>query len=100
MRKELLEICEKAFVKEKDWRDRDSASAQRQLGECYALLKAGCDFTILTEKSDENTIWLEVYSHGFCWFVSIDHDKSDMDRETYYLPTKKRLEETNGKDWY
>lgn len=107
-RKELIEICEKAFVPENKWHDRDSESAQRQLGECYALLKAGCDFEIMYDdggcSTDEKTIWLYIYSHGFGWFESFNEVKErtrdDCDSHHYYLPTLKTLKEVKGGDWY
>ncbi len=107
-RKELIAICESAFVPEIKWNDRDSESAQCQLGECYALLKAGCDFEIIYEDdicgTDENTIWLYVYSHGFSWFESFnkpnERTRDEMEEHHYYLPTIKRLKEANGNDWY
>lgn len=94
-RQELIEICEKAFVEEKDWKNRDSESAQCQLGECYALLKAGCQFEIDFNNTNNRTIWVNVYSKGFMAF-----EGGNLEEHNYYLPTKKRLEETNGKDWY
>ena len=98
-RKELIEICESAFVKEKDWTNRDSESAQCQLGECYALLKAGCKYKISYKddicKTDSETIWIYIYSHGFMYF-----EEGIEEEHFYYLPTMKRLKERQGKDWY
>lgn len=106
-REDLIEICEKAFVKEKDWRYRDSEQSQCKLGECYALLKAGCEFEVTYDgdlcETDEDTIWLYVYSKGFMYFDYYDgedEDKNYKEEHHYYLPTLKRLEETKGKDWY
>lgn len=107
-RKDLIEICEKAFVSEDKWHDRDSESSQCQLGECYALLKAGCDFEVIYKddicETNENTIWLYVYSHGFGWFESFnepnERTRNEMEEHHYYLPTMKRLKEANGDDWY
>lgn len=104
-REDLLKICEQAFVKEEDWHDRDSESSQCQLGECYALLKSGCDFKVIYEddicETDEHTIWLYVYSKGFCWFESYGEDRDDYkEKHHYYLPTQKRIDEANGGDWY
>lgn len=91
---ELIDICEKAFVKESDWKNRDTEEAQCQLGECYALLKAGCEFEI-KEETDDKTIWLVVYSKGFMYF-----EGGNKEEHEYYLPTYKRLESAEGKDWY
>lgn len=57
-REDLLALCERAFVPHDRWRNRDSSSAQRQLGEAYALLKAGCDFYV-SGKSDTGTLWAD-----------------------------------------
>lgn len=99
-RKELINICEKAFVIESKWHDRDSQISQEQLGKCYALLKDGCDFKVIYDeylcKTDENTIWLYIYSKGFQSFEL----GADKEEELFYLPTLKRLEKANGNDWY
>lgn len=107
-RETLIGICEKAFVLQDKWGDRDSSSAQRKLGECYALLRAGCKFEILTADNDgkkhgmvtdERTIWLEITFKGFRHFDWCDEDDC-LDRETFYLPTAARLDNVNGGDWY
>lgn len=98
-RDELLEICEKAFVHTDRWHDRDSHYAQCQLGECYALLKDGCEFKVLYDddlKTDDHTIWVTITSTGFAWF---EYDGA-MEEDVYYLPTLKRLEDADGWDWY
>ena len=97
-REDLLKICEQAFVSEDKWHDRDSYNSQCKLGKCYALLKDGCDFKVLTRgnlKTDKDTIWLEIEATGFEWF-----EGGSMETETFYLPTQKRLDEVNGGDWY
>ena len=106
-REDLLKICEQAFVPESKWHDRDSENAQCKLGECYALLKAGCDFEVTYKDedsmcvTDENTIWLYVYSKGFFWFEFYGEDRDDYkEKHHYYLPTQKRLDETKDEDWY
>ena len=93
---ELIDICEKSFIKEDNWNNRDSESAQRQLGECYVLLKDGCEYKI-NENSTDNFILLTIYSKGFTYF---DWGNNVKEEREYYIPTYKRLEETNGKDWY
>ena len=99
-RENLLAICEGAFVPEAEWANRDSADAQRQLGECYALLKAGCKFAVLRGPdlmTDKRTIWVEVQYKGF---AHLDYD-GPLDKDTYYLPTLARLDSAgSGKDWY
>ena len=100
-REKLIEICEKATVKESDWNNRDSADAQRQLGEAWALLKAGCEFFVRTSgncATDTKTIWIEIESLGFKYFEC--GSTNSKDSETYYLPTEERLADRAGKDWY
>ena len=104
-REELIKICEQAFVPENKWHDRDSSSAQKQLGECYVFLKDGCEYEIREKDSSENTIVLDMYTKGFCWFESWeepkDRTRKDKEKHNYfYLPTQKRLDEANGGDWY
>ena len=98
-RDELLDICEKALVPQDLWSDRDTAHAQRQVGECRALLKAGCSYGIITMGStatDYHTIWLTIEYRGFDYFETGGH----LSTETFYLPTPTRLWEANGGDWY
>lgn len=109
-REDLIKICEKAFVSEDKWNNRDSEQAQSKLGQCYALLKDGCDFEVIYDNemcgTDEYTIWLYVYSKGFYYFDTASPDDTMEDlrqlKEQYhfYLPTQKRLDEVNGGDWY
>lgn len=98
-REDLIQICEDGIVPQEKWMDRDSAEAQKQLGEALALLKCGCDFVILKEgdlKTDSRTIWIEIYSEGFA-----HHDYGgNIDRDTYYLPTRSRLDNNKNSDWY
>ena len=98
-REELLSICERAFVPQRKWCDRDSAEAQKQLGWCYAWLKAGCDFNIVSTKdlkTDDDTIWVNIVAEGFRYW---DYG-GIKDEETFYLPTEKRLKKSKGGDWY
>lgn len=99
-REDLLKICEQAFVPEDKWHDRDGEHSQCKLGECYALLKAGCDFEVIYEDdlcaTNDHTIWLYVYSKGFSWFDW----GGELEKHHYYLPTQKILDEANGGDWY
>lgn len=95
-REELIELCDRGLVPQERWWDRDSAKAQRQLAECGALLRAGCDFRLATRPvSTDRTWWVEVEFKGFDWF-----EIHLMSTELYYLPTAERLAERTGGDWY
>lgn len=96
-RDELIELCIRGSVPQDRWRDRDSAGAQRQLGECLALLAAGCDFTC-GRRNDDRTWWVDIWFKGFDFF-EWGSDKG-FDSDHFYVPTDKRLTENAGKDWY
>lgn len=104
-REELISICERASVPQEKWHDRDSESAQRQVGECLMLLRAGCDFEIdTTERTFRGrTIWVLTWSRGFNWYESHDSDgdpRKYYEDERFYLPSEKRLRDAAGGDWY
>ena len=98
-REYILELCDKAIVSEKNWRDRDTPEAQAKIGLIHVYLKAGCKFRIITKsryKSDmcvtnSRTIWIEIFHYEF------EESKS---WHIHYLPTEERLKESNGEDWY
>lgn len=97
-REELISICEDAIRPEAVWHNRDSEAAHRQLGECWALLKAGCEFEVdLTfhRAGNDQTIWVCTTSKGFQWF-----EIHEMRDGHFYLPTRKRLAERGDEDWY
>lgn len=101
-REELIAICEASIRPESVWHDRDSERAHRQVGEAWALLKAGCEFRILNEVgerhslvTDEKTIWVEIDSKGFDYF-----EMHEMRTDHFYLPTRARLEQRGSGDWY
>lgn len=100
LRSELIAICQRAFVPESKWGNRDSSGAQIQVGECLALLSAGCEFKVLDDKdlkTDDRTIWLEVAYRGFSYF----EEGEGRERNTFYLPTTSRLNSIGpGNDWY
>lgn len=96
-REDLLAICERAFTPEAKWRNRDSSAAHRQLGECYALLRAGCPFYV--HQDDHQTLWVHVEFYGFESF-EWGRDEVPRESERYYLPTKARLDARDGDDWY
>jgi hypothetical protein len=100
-RDELIDLCERAIVLEKHWMDRDSHSSQKGIGQAWALLKAGCEFKVIIEgelATDDNTVWIEIFSDGFMRFEC--GDEVGKERETYYIPTLKRITNANGSDWY
>ena len=108
-RVELIDLCQQATVPQEVWQDRDSAAAQRQVGECLMLLKAGCRFEVLTAQNakpsarasdlitDHRTIWVEVHFDGF---QSKENGEHEWDHDTFYLPTLGRLKMAGGSDWY
>lgn len=104
-RDELVALCEAGIVPEEKWSNRDSYSSQTKLGMAWALLKAGCDFKVLYADpespswslgTDEDTIWIEIYSKGFHYFEWGEGKEED----TFYIPTRKRLKSRKGRDWY
>lgn len=97
-RDDLIALCEQALVPEGNWRDRDSESAQRQIGECWALLRAGCPWRFETGKgttTNAKTIWIVVESKGFMYF-----EDGAPTRSLFYIPTPAQLREASGRDWY
>ena len=103
-REELIKLCRQGVVPHEKWWDRDSASAQRQLGECRQLLECGCDFRVLVGDStsdracisDEDTWWVDIEYRGFMNFEV----GGSLEVDTFYVPTKERLDLANGRDWY
>lgn len=93
-REELIELCERAIVDENKWRNRDSHYSQLNIGKAWALLKAGCDFTVDDEKFRSH--WIRIYSKGFSYF---DWTGKKED-ESFYIPTEERLDEADGDVWY
>jgi hypothetical protein len=93
----LLTLCERGFVAQDKWWNRDSSAAQRQLGECYALLKAGCEFSVRTEA---DTHWVTVFYRGFDYFEGDYDGPGRLDDDRFYVPTSERLLRNVGKDWY
>jgi len=96
-REDLIALCERGRVPQDSWRNRDSAAAQRQLGEAWALLSAGCDFTIDAD-SDAQTWWVTITYEGFAFHEDGDPDSRETD--TAYIPTAALLDRVNGEDWY
>lgn len=101
-REELVAICEQAVVPESKWCNRDSPGAHEQLGLCWVMLKAGCDFDVHPAGdsgcfTNERTIWVTVYWKNFCAF---EYGSRERDDKTFYLPTPASLEKNQGRDWY
>ena len=94
-RETLIAICEAGWVRQDKWNDRDSCASQRQLGEAYALLKAGCDFVIADDITYPETIYIKILMEGFSF-----HEDGEKEVDVFYLPTMKRIEEAKGNDWY
>lgn len=97
-REQLIDLCRRGSVPQTEWRNRDSAKAQMQLGEALMLLRAGCDFEVLSEgdlKSDKDTWWVRIKYEGFAYF-----EDGDYSTDLAYIPTEARLTKTAGGDWY
>lgn len=97
-RDDLIEICEEAIVQHNEWMNRDTPDCQAQVGLAWAMLNAGCRFTI-DEDTDEYTIWFYIYWSNFSDFENGCRE-AESAQEYFYLPTLKRLEITKGSDWY
>jgi len=100
-REDLMALCERGFVHQSKWQNRDSANAIMQLGEVYAMLCAGCDFELLHTESaatDYNMYWVEISFMGFGNFEG----SGELDTMTAYIPTKEKLDyaELHDIDWY
>lgn len=103
-RDELIALCEAAIVPMDRWHDRDSAHSHEGIGRAWALLKAGAPFKVRAEPeydgdrciTDDDTVWVDIEWHGFQWFEIGD----ELDHDTFYIPTRARLERTAGRDWY
>ena len=93
-REELIDICERGVVPVGAWRNRDTPDAQAQLGHCWALLRAGCDFTVEGFVEADRTCWVKVKHPTFGTFdCGLPHGDT-----TFYLPIPDRIQP--GKDWY
>ncbi|MEX0596256.1 MAG: hypothetical protein WD512_07125, partial [Candidatus Paceibacterota bacterium] len=78
---------------ERYWSNRDSSAAQMGLGKAWALLKAGCDFSI--DEEGDSMIDIKIEFKGFAYF-----EIGSLDSDYFYIPTEKTLNEYNGEDWY
>jgi hypothetical protein len=105
-REKLIEICEKSIVPWEKWSSCLTPPAQKKVGLCWNLLKAGCEFEILVKPKEvgdlavtnERNIWLRIRWPSV---VDVGMKKGDCsNEELFYLPTEKRLIENEGGDWY
>lgn len=96
----LIGLCEDAFTPMKSWFDRDSYTAHSQLGVALALLK--CEVPFRIKEYDAKVVWVEFFDiEGFQHHECAEHEGDQYyDTETAYIPTRHRIEEAEGKDWY
>lgn len=100
-REMLIGLCERGAVQVSEWMNRDSADAQRQLGEARSLLRAGADWSLSEDPaSDDRTIWVRLAYPGFGAFEHGREDRGNWENELFYIPTAARLHAANGRDWY
>ena len=95
----LLQLCNDAIVQESTWDDRDSSAAHLNIGKCWALLSAGCEYGL---EFDREFINIQFRVKDFAWFEHCDDDEPGNENIDYkfYLPTREKLKKANGKDWY
>lgn len=107
-RTHLISICERAIVNINEWESISTRTAQDQLAIAWMLLKAGCEFEILTEENsnidiahtNDKIIWISIKSYTSETLKSKLRGVDEiMPRKTFYLPTEKRLYDREGKDW-
>lgn len=101
LREQLIELCEQAVVPVSKWSNRDTPSAQMdKVGTAWALLKAGCDFDVVTEGdmcvTNDEFVWFDIVHPTFSSFETGE----PPDVVSIYLPTPKRLNDKKGDDWY
>jgi len=112
-RMNLISLCHKGVVHHSDWDNRDTASAQLQLGQALALLRSGCKYKILTAEDDKGgmvtdaeTIWVQFWVKDFNWFENAEEtefgnqDNGQWEVYRYYIPTAERLVKSKKQDWY
>lgn len=106
-REELIALCLRATPQQSVWSNRDSSAAVMQMGQAWALLSCGCEFTILRDpsglNSDASTWWVEITFHGFSVFDGMcsDDDIADfVETESFYIPTAARIDARPDRHWY
>lgn len=93
-RERLIELCEKAIVDESKWDDRDSSAAQMNIGQAWALLKAGCEYQITSHNKEYINLDISYKDFG-----SFERSKPN-ETESFYIPSEDRLKYFGGNDWY
>ena len=96
-REDLIALCTDGVVPHDRWRNRDTSSAQRQLGEACALLAAGCEYFIERE-IQLSAYWVHITFRGFGSFEY--GDEAPLEEERFYIPTRLSLDNAAGGDWY
>lgn len=94
-RGKLIDICERAIVRQDEWGNRDTPHAQQKVGMAWAMLLSGHEYTIRRTPehegdsciTDDYTIWLDI-------------EVGKWSEDTFYLPTESRLETYINRDWY
>ena len=95
-REVLLQLCNDAIVQESSWSDPDTTNSQLGVGACWALLKAGCEYKT---NLDDYYIHIHFKAKDSIWFERSEPVYND-NKYKFYLPTRERLNEAEGKDWY
>jgi hypothetical protein len=95
-REELIELCERGIRPMSVWMNRDSHSAQVQLGKAWVLLRAGVEFTF--DKPSHKCHWIDF--HGIEGFQYHEWGAEGLEDDHAYIPTAERLEEVGDRDWY
>ena len=101
-REELISICEAAIVPISKWLNREAPYSQEQLGLCATMLKCGAEFFIShagRTATNDKTIWVAVHWPSFN-DMEQGHKEWNSVSDTFYLPTRQRLANANGGDWY
>lgn len=97
-RQELIKLCEDGIRPMSKWYDRDSLSAQLQLGKAWVLLRAGVEFTFDMDTKHPGTYWIDF--HNIEGFNYHEYGEEGLESEHAYIPTRKRLEDNADGDWY
>ena len=99
-RADLITLCADGILPPDRWTNRESSWAQRQLGECRALLVAGCDFEVQLgdSKRDRRDAYMYSVHIRFPGFNTFEHGHAN-ESKTYYVPTRARLNVVAGGDW-